>query len=78
MVDVVWQMIFLEGLGHFMNFTIEYVPVESVEKLRCPCEMCQNRNIVEYATVRVHLFKKGFVPNYYYWTSQGEVTLPTN
>ena len=57
---------FLEWLDQFLNFAIEYAPVESVEKLRCLCERCQNRNIVEYATVRVHLFKRGFMPNYYY------------
>ena len=57
---------FLEGLDHFMNFAIEYAPVESVKKLRYPCERCQNRNIVEYATVRVHLLKREFMPNYYY------------
>ena len=57
---------FLEELDQFLNFAIEYAPVESVGKLRCPCVRCQNRNIVEYTTVRVHLFKRGFMPNYYY------------
>ena len=61
-----------------MNFAIEYALVESVRKLRYSCERCRNINIVEYATVRVHLFKRGFMPNYYYWTSHGEVAPPTN
>ena len=69
---------FLEGLDHFMNFTIEYASVESVKKLRCPCERCQNRNIIEYATVRFYLLKKEFMPNYYYWTSHREVAPLTN
>ena len=40
--------------------------------IRCPCVKCDCRKMQTVDEVRVHLYKKGFRPNYSYWTSHGE------
>lgn len=40
--------------------------------IRCPCVICDCRNIKTPNEVRDHLYKKGFRTNYFYWTSHGE------
>lgn len=40
--------------------------------IRCPCIRCVCENIWDPATVRVHLFRHGFKPNYLVWTNHGE------
>lgn len=44
--------------------------------IRCPCQKCKHKRFHPPQTVRVHIAKKGFVPNYYTWVFHGEVRLP--
>ena len=39
----------------------------------CPCDECRNKtNYPSARTLNFHLFRKGFMPNYFCWTKHGE------
>ena len=42
--------------------------------IRCPCTLvkCQNKKFLNVETVKVHLYRNGFVPDYYVWIYHGE------
>ena len=42
--------------------------------IRCPCTLvkCQNKKFLNVETVKVHLCRNGFVPDYYLWIYHGE------
>ena len=40
--------------------------------IRCPCLKCQCTKILKDQVVEVHLYQKGFMPNYKIWTFHGE------
>ncbi|XP_056691843.1 uncharacterized protein [Spinacia oleracea] len=63
---------FLKGVGEFIEFCKEHSTCNDCDKIRCPCPLCDNRRFHDTETVRVHLYKKGFVRNYYQWICQGE------
>ena len=41
--------------------------------VRCPCSKCRCRNYLDIETIRYHLYKDGFGPDYWVWTEYGEV-----
>ncbi|KAH0688816.1 hypothetical protein KY289_016174 [Solanum tuberosum] len=44
----------------------------SGDEVRCPCKKCHNINYMDIETVKLHLFRFGFVENYFVWKYQGE------
>src|SRR6185312_3776408 len=39
----------------------------------CPCKICKNeKDYSSLRTIHSHLFRSGFMPNYYFWTKNGE------
>ena len=64
--------IFLKGLEEFISFACQQPYFLSHGKIRCPCSKCKNQKYLSPDEVKVNLLKKGFVPNYWYWTSHGE------
>ena len=40
--------------------------------IRCPCIKCECTRILKDEDVKVHLYQKGFMPNYTVWTFHGE------
>ncbi|WVZ01850.1 hypothetical protein V8G54_022656 [Vigna mungo] len=40
--------------------------------IRCPCLKCECTRILKDDEVKVHLYQKGFMPNYKIWTFHGE------
>ena len=69
---------FLEGLEGFLAFATQQPNLESEGKIRCPCEKYENNRILPFATVKVHILRRGFMDNYYYWTCHGEQAPPIN
>lgn len=62
---------FIEGVNEFMEFarnSEEYLRQEK-PKMRCPCKICKSKRYHYGDDVMAHLYEKGFMPNYYYWTS---------
>jgi len=41
-------------------------------KIRCPCSKCKNLKFFHFEEVKVHLYKKRFILEYWYWTCHGE------
>ena len=46
-----------------------------MKKIRYPCSKCRNMNYILFEEVKVHLYRKGFVLDYWYWTCHGENNL---
>ncbi|CAH9117021.1 unnamed protein product [Cuscuta epithymum] len=69
--------VFIKGVDIFVNFAKSKPDFMDGNKIRCPCTKCHNRQYQEVDTLKLHLVKHGFVPNYFFWNRQGE-TLSDN
>lgn len=63
---------FVEGVETFIAFALNQPRMSDMTKIRCPCTKCHNRKFQEVEEVRIHLFRKGFIPDYYEWNRHGE------
>lgn len=68
---------FIKGVDQFVQYATSQPRSMDGTKIKCPCNLvkCQNRQFLEPDTVKSHLQRNGFVPNYYVWTYQGETNL---
>ena len=57
---------YFAGVDEFVNFTKSHPECMDGVMLHCPCNRskCRNKAFHDEDTVKVHLCKKGFVPNY--------------
>jgi len=62
---------FLEGVDEFMSYACQERNLSN-GKIRCPCSKCKNLKFFHFEEVKVHLYKEGFIPGYWYWTCHGE------
>lgn len=62
---------FMKGVDEFLEHACQ-LPNYSMEQIRCPCAKCKNRKIDIFDVVKTHIYKHGFLPDYYEWTSHGE------
>ena len=58
---------FIDGLDMFMNFAMSFPSKMDGSKIRCPCKHCDNSKFFSTDTVKEHLVRRGFTPNYYDW-----------
>lgn len=63
---------FVKGVGEFIDFCIQHPSFNDSDKIRCPCPRCDNKRFLDTETVRVHLYRKGFCPEYFDWICHGE------
>ncbi|XP_019228470.1 PREDICTED: uncharacterized protein LOC109209617 [Nicotiana attenuata] len=63
---------FIEGVAEFMAKTKTLHEFLSEGVIRCPCMKCKCGKLLQPDVVKVHLYKKGFMENYYVWTIHGE------
>ena len=63
---------FVARVDGFLAFSCSQVDCMSAGKVKCPCRKCKNWPFNEVDTVRLHLFKHGFVDDYFVWKYQGE------
>ncbi|PHT97344.1 hypothetical protein BC332_33731 [Capsicum chinense] len=63
---------FIKGMEEFIKFSCSQPKYLSEKVIRCPCKICKNMRYFTPNEVNVHIFKKGFTPGYWYWTSHGE------
>ena len=68
---------FLNGLETFINFACSQSRWMDGDKIKCPCNnrKCQDMSFRDVNTVKYHVAKYGFVPNYFVWIYQGESTM---
>ncbi|WJX62809.1 hypothetical protein P8452_47766 [Trifolium repens] len=63
---------FLSGVGEFVNKAMEQAQFLNHRVIRCPCVNCKCIDLKTPREVKHHLYKYGFLPNYYIWTEHGE------
>jgi hypothetical protein len=64
--------LFKIGVEFFLN-TVKHNPIVIREGgIRCPCVVCGCRCMRSEDEIKVHLYNKGFQPNYWVWSSHGE------
>ena len=64
-----------DKVDEFFEFTLRHPEcVNGGTAIRCPCTSvkCQNKKFLNVETVKVHLYRNGFVPDYYVWIYHGE------
>ncbi|XP_073049018.1 uncharacterized protein [Primulina eburnea] len=66
------------GVESFVAFALSHPECLLDGNIRCPCnrKKCQNQTYVDEDTVKVHLGRYGFVPDYYNWYFHGEEYIP--
>ncbi|XP_074314888.1 uncharacterized protein LOC141651059 [Silene latifolia] len=63
---------FVKGVDEFIKVACEQENYKKSSKLKCPCLKCHNRPYLDVDTVKLHLYKDDFCPNYTYWICHGE------
>jgi len=63
---------FVTGVEEFIQKARQYKYYELDGGIRYPCFKCDDTRISKDEIVKVHLYKKGFKPNYWIWTDHGE------
>ena len=63
---------FVDGVENFISFACNQLGVMNVREIRCPCRKCHNRKFQTLEEVKLHLFRKGFIADYYVWDRHGE------
>ena len=65
---------FVSGVDKFLEFSCAHAKLMDGEKIKCPCRRskCQNRQFLEMETVKYHLLRYGFKPEYFMWNRHGK------
>ena len=63
---------FVTGVEEFIQKARQYKYYELDGGIRCPCLKYDGTRILKDEIIKVHLYKKGFKPNYWIWTDHGE------
>ncbi|XP_021767981.1 uncharacterized protein LOC110732352 [Chenopodium quinoa] len=63
---------FVKGVDEFIQYVKDHLESSNPNEVRCPCFKCKNKRLWDAKTVTIHLFRKGFLPNYYEWMCHGE------
>ncbi|XP_021767822.1 uncharacterized protein LOC110732212 [Chenopodium quinoa] len=63
---------FVKGVDEFIQYVKDNPESSNPNEVRCPCAKCKNKRLWDPETVKIHLFRTGFIPNYYEWMCHGE------
>ena len=55
---------FVFGVDKFVSFASQYSIYLTEGTIRCLCVKCCNRKLLNFETVKIYLYKKGFKPDY--------------
>ena len=66
---------FIVGMDEFIEFEQSQLDFVFEGKIRCPCLKCQNRVLHLIEDVKEHLYRRGFVANYYHGPHMGKPSL---
>ena len=64
---------FIEGVDEFVRKAKELPYYASDGGIRCPCTRCRCMKLVTESEVKLHLYERGFKPDYWVWTEHREV-----
>ncbi|XP_070042531.1 uncharacterized protein [Nicotiana tomentosiformis] len=62
---------FVQGVDEFINHAKSFS--QNKRMIRCPCAKYKCRKWLKLEDVKTDLYSKGFMDNYYVWTSHGEI-----
>ncbi|XP_021746191.1 uncharacterized protein LOC110712080 [Chenopodium quinoa] len=63
---------FVKGVDEFIQYVTDHPESSNPNEVRCPYVKCKNKRLWNADTVKIHLYRKGFIPNYYKWMCHGE------
>ncbi|XP_004488345.1 uncharacterized protein [Cicer arietinum] len=63
---------FAKGVEEFITKAISRNQFVEDGGIRCPCHNCMCSGVLSASEVKLHLYRFGFQPNYWYWTQHGE------
>ena len=63
---------FVDRVENFISFACNQLGVMNVREIRCPCRKCQNQKYQTLEEVKLHLFRKEFIADYYVWDQHVE------
>ncbi|XP_022642850.1 uncharacterized protein LOC111242675 isoform X2 [Vigna radiata var. radiata] len=63
---------FVLGVDEFVEMARRYEYYALDGGIQCPCIKCECTRILKDEVVKVHLYRKEFMPNYKVWTFHGE------
>ncbi|XP_021733200.1 uncharacterized protein LOC110700020 isoform X3 [Chenopodium quinoa] len=63
---------FTIDVREFIEFAKQHRDFQESSKIICPCSKCKNVPFLDVESVREHLYKKGFLNDYYEWVCHGE------
>ena len=63
---------FVDRVESFIAYACKRLGTSDVIELKCLYKKCHNQKFLKLDDVRVHLFRKGFVSEYYVWNRHGE------
>ncbi|KAJ7942534.1 Transposon protein, putative, CACTA, En/Spm sub-class [Quillaja saponaria] len=66
---------FMQGVEEFLSLAYGNSSIVYEGTIKCPCAACKHRKYLSRDEITVHLYKKGFVPNYKLWTVHGELCI---
>ncbi|PKU74136.1 hypothetical protein MA16_Dca020112 [Dendrobium catenatum] len=63
---------FIQGVKTFIQVASQLPSFQFDKMFRCPCSKHKNLAFLKPDDVKLDLYRRGFVPNYWIWTSHGE------
>ncbi|KAI0508150.1 hypothetical protein KFK09_014284 [Dendrobium nobile] len=63
---------FIQGVETFIQVASQLSSFQFDKMFRCPCSKHKNLAFLNPDDVKLDLYRRGFVPNYWIWTSHGE------
>ncbi|PKU79447.1 hypothetical protein MA16_Dca000792 [Dendrobium catenatum] len=63
---------FIQGVETFIQVASQLPSFQFDKMFRCPCLKHKNLSFLKPDDVKLDLYRRGFVPNYWIWTSHGE------
>lgn len=69
---------FIAGVAEFVEKAMAEPCFLAEGSIRCPCVKCKCIDLATPREVNLHLYRDGFMPNYYVWTKHGEVNPDAN
>ena len=64
--------VFVAKVNEFITFASAQQEFQRYQRLKCPCTKCRNKPYLNVDTVKLHLYQRGFVANYYMWVHHRE------
>ena len=63
---------FVAGVEEFIEIAYQQESYVNERQLKCPCIKCECTRIFDVQTIKLHLYKYGFMPDYFIWIDHGE------